>query len=186
MISIPDAKRSRLGPQFGPFDLHSQQFNVVSVRDLLNAAGRESREFGDGPTKGLGPTKAPIFDCVLGNKVADLLVCAVADHERDTNRREVSHQVIWVAARPQQAKPPRVHRRAEILDFKRQTQLERAVVLALTGKTIEEILQWHEGNEAAACRKTCELGNREPCLGELCIDVERALVRQRQELVQPA
>ena len=66
MGSIPDAEQSRLVPPFEPFDRHCQQLDVVPARDLLNAIGREAREFGDGPTKGLDSPCAQIIERVLG------------------------------------------------------------------------------------------------------------------------
>ena len=65
-------------------------------------------------------------------------------------------------------------------------QLECAMALALTGKKIEEIPLRHEGNEAAARRQTCEVGNTEAHRAKLSVDVVRLVVRQRQELLQHA
>ena len=56
-------------------------------------------------------------------------------------------------------------------------QLECAMALALTGKKIEEISLRHEGNEAAARRQTCEVGNTEPHRAKLSAKVVRLVVQ---------
>ena len=81
-------------PPFESFDRHGLQLDIVPARDLLDAIGREACEFGDGPTKGLDPTNALVFHCVLLYQVADLPVCAAADHDQDTAGLEVSYRII--------------------------------------------------------------------------------------------